>query len=179
MQSLFSYHHLILHKHFQSSFSGTQVMYQNLSDWIEYIMPSPEIIVPLTYYLYPQARWSVNSRNVLYPPHPRNWLFTHYFLTTLFFKILLSTQCAHPSWFSAEIILTPKVVWPIPFKQLPSNLSHFSFTQTFSQNLAKCLEKFLLNSNIIGLSLHKGFLTGISGRVKHIFSITSILDSAT
>jgi len=51
-------------------------------------------------------------------------------------------------------------------------------SKLFHKILAKRLEKFLLQNNIINPSLQKGFLSGINGTVEHIFAICSILDNA-
>ena len=52
------------------------------------------------------------------------------------------------------------------------------FPKLFHKILAKRLERFLLDNDIVDPSLQEGFLSGINGTVEHIFSICSILDNA-
>ena len=99
-------------------------------------------------------------------------------MATVFTKILLTLQNGPPSWYQAEIILIPKGDNP----SQPSNFRPIALTpvvsKLFHKILAKRLEKFLLQNNIINPSLQKGFLSGINGTVEHIFAICSILDNA-
>ena len=110
--------------------------------------------------------------------HLRNLPCTHHFLATVFSKILLFSQSGPSSWFHAEIILIPKEGDP----SQPSNFRPIALTSAvsklFHKILAKRLQQFLLNNNIINPTLQKGFLSGMNGTVEHIFSICSILDNA-
>ena len=92
--------------------------------------------------------------------HLRNLPCTHSFLATLFSKILLSL------WFQAEIIKIPKSGDP----SQPSNYRPIALiSKLFHKILAKKLEHFILDNNIINPSIQKGFLSGINGCVEHIF----------
>ena len=99
--------------------------------------------------------------------HLRNLPSTHYFLATLFTKILLETHRGPPSWFSAEITLIPKGGDPSnPKKFRPIAMSSV-IPKLYHKILAKRLETYLLENDIIEPSIQKGFLTGINGTIEH------------
>ena len=95
--------------------------------------------------------------------HLKNLPSTHHFLATTFTKMLLSSQNGPSSWFQAEIILIPKE----DDLSQPSKFRPIALTSTvsklFHKILAKRLERFVLQNNIINPTLQKGFISGTNG----------------
>ena len=152
------------------------------------VMPIPDIeiefdLLPITPGLIKrtlQKRSSTSSSGAdgITYFHLKNLPCTHHFLATTFTKMLLSSQSGPSSWFQAEIILIPKE----DDLSQPSKFRPIALTSTvsklFHKILAKRLERFVLQNNIINPTLQKGFISGTNGTVEHIFSICSILDDA-
>jgi hypothetical protein len=175
--------------YFLSVYSNEHCHYESLPSWVNDVMPSPDIdfefdTSPITPRLIKQTLQKCSSSSSPGPDgityvHLRNLPCTHKFLATLFNKILQSPEIAPPiSWFQAEIILIPKNDDPSD----PSNFRPIAMTSVIPKLLhkilARKLEFYLLENNIINSRLQKGFLAGINGCMEHIFSICSILDNA-
>ena len=176
------------YNYFKSSYSNKESSYTKLPEWISNVMPISDTeyefdLSPITPGIIKSTLQNCSTssspgrdRNTYF--HLRNLPCTHSLLATLFSKILLSSQDAPPSWFQAEIILIPKSGDP----SQPSNYRPIALTSVisklFHKLLAKQLEHFLLDNNIINPSIQNGFLSGINRCVEHILSICSILDNA-
>ena len=102
----------------------------------------------------------------------------HYFLATLFSKILLEDHAAPESWCQAKIKLIPKS----QDLSNPENFRPIALTSTigkpFNKILALRLEYFLRSNDIVDSSLQKGFLTNINGTMEHIFATSAIIQNA-
>ena len=103
---------------------------------------------------------------------------THYFLATLFTKILLETNEGPQSMFSAEITLIPKGGDPSNPKNFRPIALSSVIPKLFHKIVAKQLESYLLKNGIINPSIQKGFLSGVNGTAEHIFTTTAIIDNA-
>ena len=179
-------------QHFETAFSDSEALYKELPDWVPRVSPSPDetddvycpfdmsAITPgvVKRTLQKCSTSSSPGHDQLTYFHLRNLPCTHYFLATLFTKILLSEQEPPSSWFSAEIILIHKGGDP----SQPGNFRPIALTsiipKIFHKIIAKRLEHYLLSNNIFDPSLQKGFLSGVNGTVEHVFAISCILDNA-
>ena len=129
------------HKYFESIYSKSKVTYNGLPDRVHNVMPVPDItekfdMFPVTTRLIKHTlkKFSFNSSpgpdKITYL-HLRNLPSTHYFLATLFSKILGNPHEVPRSWFQAEIILIPK-----GDPSQPANLSPIALTSI------SCLKAF-------------------------------------
>ena len=102
----------------------------------------------------------------------------HYFLVTLFSKILLDDHTSPDSWCQAKIKFIPKS----QDLSNPENFRPIALTSVigklFNKILALRLEHFLRNNDIKDISLQKGFLTNINGTMEHIFATSAIIQNA-
>ena len=102
----------------------------------------------------------------------------HHFLAALFSKILLLSHQPPPNWCMAKTILIHKKGDPSqPSNFRPITLSS-CISKLFHKIIARRLEAYLVNNDIIDTSVQKGFLTGINGILEHILSINAMIQSA-
>ena len=103
---------------------------------------------------------------------------THHFLATLFSKIISVSHNTPLTWCNANIILIHKN----GDTSCPSNFRPIALTSTigklFHRILARRLEEYLLDRDIIDPSIQKGFLSGIDGVIKHILSLNCIINNS-
>ena len=103
---------------------------------------------------------------------------THHFLATLFSKIISVSHNTPLTWCNANIILIHKN----GDTSCPSNFRPIALTSTigklFHRILARRLEEYLLDSDIIDPSIQKGFLSGIDGVIEHILSLNCIINNS-
>ena len=95
---------------------------------------------------------------------------THHFFANLFSKLLLEKQEAPESWSKAKI----KLIFKGGNEQSSRNYHPIGLTLAVGKLLHKIitvqLERYLIDKNIIDMSLEKVFLTGINSAMEHIFS---------
>ena len=103
---------------------------------------------------------------------------THHFLATLFSKILLLSHQPPPNWCMAKTVLIHKK----GDSSQPSNFRPIALSscisKLFHKIIARRLEAYLVNDDIIDTSVQKGFLTGINGIMEHILSVNAMIRSA-
>ena len=110
--------------------------------------------------------------------HLKMLLCTHHFLATLFSKIISVSHNTPSTWCTANIILIHKKddtgcpfnFWPIALTSTIGKLFH--------RILARRLEEYLLDRDIIDPSIQKGFLSGIDGVIEHILSLNCIINNS-
>ena len=100
---------------------------------------------------------------------------SHHFLATLFSKILLGKQSGPKSWYNGKITLIHKSGDP----SLPASFTSIALTscigKVFHKITARCLERYLITTNIIDPSIQKGFISGVNGVMEHNFALNSLL----
>ena len=173
---------------FRESFSKKSCSYAGLPDWVQSVMPNPQItshfdLTPVTPKQIKSALRKCSSKsspgcnNISYY-HLKHLPATHHFLATLFSRILLENHTCPPSWCIGKFIL----IYKSGPTSNPGSFRPIALTSTigklFNRIIATRLEKFVLANGIIDPTIQKGFLSKTPGVLEHIYTTSAIVNNA-